>query len=239
MGSGIYIAAAGAIAQSDAMDATANNIANAGATGYHAERVSFREVLTKAKSPDQMMVQTNTGKTLDSQAGALMQTDNPLDLAIEGDGMFSVQTPQGMRYTRAGNFQLDSQGALVTQDGYKVLGEGGQPITLPPTATNIGVTADGSVSVDGQVAGKLQLVKFDGSQLKREGSTLFSANGKPQTSGTAPTVRSGMLESSNVNIVSGVVDLVKVQRNYESLMRVVQGFHDIDDRAAKELGGPR
>jgi flagellar basal-body rod protein FlgF len=239
MGSGIYIAAAGAIAQSDAMDATANNIANAGTSGFHAERVSFKEVLTKAKAPDQAMVQTNTGKTLDSQNGALLQTDNPLDLAVEGDGMFSVQTPQGMRYTRAGNFELDSQGALVTQDGYKVMGQGGQPITMPPTATNIGVTADGTINADGQEVGKLQMVNFNTSQLKREGSTLFSATGAPQTGGTAPTVRSGMLESSNVNIVHGVVDLVKVQRNYESLMRVVQGFHDIDDRAAKELGGPR
>ena len=239
MGSGIYIAAAGAIAQSNAMDATANNIANAGTSGYHAERVSFREVLTKAKSPDQMLVQTNTGKTLDSQNGALLQTNNPLDVALEGDGLFSVQTPQGPAYTRAGNFQLDGEGSLVTQDGYKVLGEDKQPISLPPTATNINITSDGTISADGQQVGKLGLVTFNASQLKRQGGTLFTASGSPIAGGPAPTVRSGMLESSNVNIVHGVVDLVKVQRNYESLMRVVQGFHDIDDRAAKELGGPR
>lgn len=239
MGSGIYIAAAGAIAQSNAMDATANNIANAGTSGYHAERVSFREVLTKAKAPDQMMVQTNTGKTLDSQTGALLQTNNPLDAALEGDGLFSLQTPQGPAYTRAGNFQLDSQGTLVTQDGYKVLGDNNQPISLPPTATNINITSDGTISADGQQVGKLKLVNFDASQLRREGGTLFSATGAPNAKAPPPTVRSGMLESSNVNIVHGVVDLVKVQRNYESLMRVVQGFHDIDDRAAKELGGPR
>ncbi len=239
MGSGIYIAAAGAIAQSDAMDATANNIANAGTSGFHAERVSFKEVLTKAKSPDQLSVQTNTGKTLDSQNGAMLQTNNPLDLAIEGDGMFSVQTAQGARYTRAGNFQLDSQGTLVTPDGYKVLGENGQPITMPPTATNIAVTSDGSINADGQPVGKLKLVQFAANQLKREGATLYSATGAPQTGGTPPTVRSGVLESSNVNIVHGVVDLVKVQRSYESLMRVIQNYHDIDDQTAKTLGGPR
>jgi flagellar basal-body rod protein FlgF len=239
MGSGIYIAAAGAIAQSDAMDATANNIANAATSGYHAERVSFREVLTRAKAPDQMMVQTSTGKTLDSQAGALLETNNPLDVALEGDGMFSVQTPQGAAYTRAGNFQLDSQGTLVTQDGNKVLGDNNQPILLPPAATNISVGQDGSITADGQPVGKLKLVTFNAAQLKRTGGNLFTASGAPLAGAPVPTVRSGMLESSNVNIVHGVVDLVKVQRNYESLMRVVQGFHDIDDRAAKELGGPR
>jgi flagellar basal-body rod protein FlgF len=239
MGSGIYIAAAGAIAQSDAMDATANNIANAGTSGFHAERVSFKEALTKAKSPDQLSVQASTGKTLDGQNGALLQTGNPLDVALEGDGLFSVQTAQGARYTRAGNFQLDSQGALVTPDGYKVLGTNGQPITMPPTATNIAVTSDGTISTDGQPVGQLKLAQVAANQLKREGGTLFSATGAPQTGGTAPTVRSGVLESSNVNIVHGVVDLVKVQRNYDSLMRVIQNYHDIDDQTAKTLGGPR
>jgi flagellar basal-body rod protein FlgF len=239
VGSGIYIAAAGAIAQSNAMDATANNIANANAAGFHAEHISFSEALSRAKSPDQVSVQTNTGKTLDSQNGALLQTNNPLDLAIEGDGMFSVQTPQGARFTRAGNFQLDSQGTLVTPDGYKVMGEGNQPISLPPTAANVSVGSDGSITADGQAVGKLALVKFNTNQLKREGGTLYSATGTPVKDNTTPTVRSGMLESSNVNIVHGVVDLVKVQRNYESLMRVIQNYHDIDDQTAKTLGGPR
>ena len=239
MGSGIYIAAAGAIAQSNAMDATANNIANANSAGFHAEHISFSEALSRAKSPDQISVQTNTGKTLDSQNGTMLQTGNPLDLAIEGDGMFSVQTPQGARYTRAGNFQLDSQGTLVTPDGYKVMGEGNQPISLPPTAANVSVGSDGSITADGQAVGKLALVKFNTNQLKREGGTLYSATGTPVKDNTTPTVRSGMLESSNVNIVHGVVDLVKVQRNYESLMRVIQNYHDIDDQTAKTLGGPR
>ena len=239
MGSGIYIAAAGAIAQTTALDATANNIANANSAGYHAERVSFKAVMSGTRSPDTALVQATTGKTLDTENGALLQTDNPLDVAIEGDGMFGVQTPQGARYTRAGNFQLDNGGQLVTPDGYHVLGADGQPIALPPNATNIAVGSDGTISADGQQVGQLKLVTFKASQLKREGASLFSATGKPATGGTAPTVRSGMLESSNVNVVHGVVDLVKVQRNYETLMRVIQGYHDIDDRAAKELGSPR
>jgi flagellar basal-body rod protein FlgF len=236
MSSGIYVAVAGAVAQSNALDATANNIANASTAGFHGDRVTFREAMTAAKSPDMALVNTGTAR-VDSEAGALTPTENPLDLALEGDGYFSVETPQGTRYTRAGNFQLDDQRTLVTADGLAVRGEGG-PITIPPTATEIAVAADGTVSADGQAVGKLHLVRFAGNQLRREGGTLFSASGRPEA-GELPKVRSGMLESSNVNVVRGVVDLVKVSRTYESLMRVIQGYHDVESRAARDLGAPK
>jgi flagellar basal body rod protein FlgG len=174
---------------------------------------------------------------VDAQAGALSQTDNPLDLALDGDGYFTVQTQNGPRYTRAGNFQVDEQRNLVTADGYQVLGEGG-PINLPPGATNIAVDTDGTVSADGAAVGKLELARFAPNQMKREGGSLFSATGNKLT-GDAPKVRSGMLEASNVNIVRGVVDLVKVSRTYESLMRVIQGYHDVESRAARDLGAPK
>lgn len=236
MSSGIYLATAGAVAQSNALDATANNIANATTTGFQADRITFREAMTGAKSPDSSLVSAGT-KRVDTQYGALSQTGNPLDLAIEGDGMFAVETPNGPRYSRAGNFRLDNEGTLVTVDGFKVRGEGG-PITIPADTKVIDVGADGSVNADGENVGKLELVKFKYNQLKREGGTLFSASGQPEA-GEPPLVRSGMLESSNVNVVRGVVDLVKVSRTYESLMRVIQGYHDVESRAARDLGGPK
>jgi flagellar basal-body rod protein FlgF len=236
--SGIYIAAAGAVAQSQALDATANNIANASTAGFQSERVSFKEALGKAKSPDVALVQTTTSHSVDGTNGALQQTDNPLDVALEGDGLFSVKTPQGMRYTRAGNFQLNAEKQLVTQDGYQVMGAGHQPITLPPEAANITIGPDGDVNADGTSVGKLALTRFAPTQLKREGGSMFSASGTPQA-GELPKVRSGVLESSNVNIVRGIVDLVKVSRNYESLMKMIQGYHDVESRAAREIGGPK
>jgi flagellar basal-body rod protein FlgF len=238
MSSGIYVATAGAVAQSNALDATANNIANASTSGYHADRVTFREALTAARSPDVAMVGTATARGVDGTSGAMLQTENPLDLALEGDGMFAVQTPQGPRYTRAGNFQLDAQRKLVTQDGFAVLGPNKQPITLPETSA-IAVTPEGTITADGNEVGKLALVRFAPAQLKREGGSLFSATGQPITAGQPPKVRSGMLESSNVNVVRGVVDLVKVSRSYESLMRVIQGYHDVESRAARDLGAPK
>lgn len=238
MSNGIWIATAGAVAQSNAMDATANNIANASTTGFQADRVSFREELKGAQSPDWAQVRASSTR-IDTQAGAMSQTGNPLDLALEGDGMFAVDTPNGTRYTRAGNFRLDDQNTLVTVDGFKVHGQGGQPIMFPPETKVIDVGVNGQINADGETIGQLELVSFKASQLRREGGTLFAASGKPDASAEPPLVRAGMLEASNVNIVRGVVDLVKVSRTYESLMRVIQGYKDVESRAARELGGPK
>lgn len=234
---GIYTATAGAVAQSNALDATANNIANASTAGFHADRVTFREALTAARSPDVATVGAGTTR-IDSQAGALQPTGNPLDLALDGDGYFGVATAQGPRYTRAGNFQLDATGKLVTADGFALRGQGGAAITVPPDARAISVASDGTVSADGNEVGKLELVRFAPAQVQRQGGSLFAATGRP-IAGSPPGVRSGMLESSNVNVVRGVVDLVKVSRTYDSLMRMIQGYHDIESRAARELGGPK
>jgi len=234
--SGIYAATAGAVAQTAALDATANNIANASTAGFRGDRISFQEALGAAQSADFALV--NTGRTtLDSQAGAMMQTGNPLDLALESDGMFAVDTPAGPRYTRAGNFQVDSERRIVTSDGLLVRGTGG-PITIPPEAKVVAVGPDGMITADNEEIGQLELVRFAPNQLTREGASLFAARGTP-VAGDPPKVQSGMLESSNVNVVRGVVDLVKVSRTYESLMRVIQGYHDVESRAARELGGPK
>jgi flagellar basal-body rod protein FlgF len=239
MSSGIYVATAGAIAQSNALDATANNIANAGTAGFRADRVTFREALTAARSADVASV-NNGATTIDARPGSLSSTENPLDLALEGDGMFAVTTPQGPRYTRAGNFRLDDDRKLVNGDGHAVRGDGGSTIVIPPDASSIQIGPDGTVRADDVAVGKLELVKFNANQLRREGGSLYAVpNGSAAQAGDPPKVRQGMLEVSNVNIVRGVVDLVKVSRTYESLMRVIQGYHDVESRAARELGGPK
>jgi flagellar basal-body rod protein FlgF len=235
--SGIYVATAGAVAQSQAMDATANNIANGSTTGFRGHKVLFKEALAEARSPDITSVGSGTA-AIDSQAGAMTQTSNPLDLALAGDGFFAVNTPGGTRYTRAGNFQLDAERKLVTADGHEVRGAGGSAITIPPEAGAIDVAADGTVSADGVELGKLELARFASNAMRREGNTLYAAAG-PQSPGELPEVRAGMLEASNVNVVRGVVDLVKVSRTYESLMRVIKGYHDVESRAARDLGGPK
>lgn len=237
MSNGIYAATAGAVAQSNALDTTANNIANASTAGFHGDRVSFREALTAARSPDLASVSI-TATRIDTQSGALQPTQNPLDVALDGDGYFGVNTAGGTRYTRAGNFQVDDGGNLCTPDGNTVRGDGGGPISLPPEAKVIAIGIDGSVSADGVSVGRLELTRFAPAQLTRQGGTLYAAAGAPQP-GDPPKVRSGMLEASNVNVIRGVVDLVKVSRLYDSLMRIIQGYHDVESRAAREIGTPK
>jgi flagellar basal-body rod protein FlgF len=237
MGSGIYVAAAGAVAQSQALDVTANNVANASTTAFHGAKVSFHEALAKARSPDIAMVGNQTG-SVDGRAGAMTQTGNPLDIALDGDGYFAVDAPQGTRYTRAGALHLDAAGTLVNLDNLPVRGVGGRPIVVPPTTAQLTIGEDGTVATETGPIGKLELARFDGAKLRRDGATLYAAQGKP-VAGEPPRVLQGTLEGSNVNVVRGVVDLVTVSRTYESLMRVIEGFQTIESRAARDLGGPK
>ena len=239
MGSGIYISTAGAVAQDTALDVAANNIANAATTGYKAQRVSFGEALANTRSVDAAFTGV-ADMASDSSAGALRRTDNPLDLALLGDGYFAVNTPAGVRYTRAGDFRLDGEGRLVNGAGLVARGVGGSEIRLPPDATDIGVSKDGQVTAAGETVGQLELARFTPSALVREGDNLFAAAGPPAAATGAPTeVISGAVEGSNVNVVRGMVDLVKISRTYESLMRIIHGYGEIESAAARGIGRPR
>jgi flagellar basal-body rod protein FlgF len=234
---GIYIATAGAVAQSAALDVTAHNISNASTGAFQGSRVTFTEALAKAQSPDVALVGNSTS-AVDTTPGPITQTGNALDIALDGEGYFAVQTPNGTRYSRAGALTRDTAGTIVTSDGHAVKNAGGGNIVIPEGATQISITAEGAIIADGDEIGRLELARFDAKQLKREGATLLSARGKP-AEGPAPQVMQGALEGSNVNVVRGVVDLVKVSRTYESLLRIIEGYSEINSRAARDIGGPK
>jgi flagellar basal-body rod protein FlgF len=236
--SGIYVATAGAVAQAQALDVTAANVANASSTGYRGARVSFRQELAAAKSPDVALVGVGTAG-VDGTSGALAATGNPLDLAIEGDGYFAVETDRGVRYTRDGAFTIGQDGRLVTRDGMAVRGADGAAIHLDPAITDLAVSADGGIVAGGAEVARIGVVRFAPGALSREGDARFAARGAPLGGGDPPVIRSGMLEASNVSVVRGVVDLVKVSRTYESLLRVIEGYSQIEGRAARDLGGPK
>jgi flagellar basal-body rod protein FlgF len=228
----------GAIAQNHALDVVANNVANANTTGYRAERVAFGKVLANTQSQDTAYVSV-TGTGIDPTAGAIEHTDNPLDLAIEGDGYFAVMTPRGVRYTRAGDFQLDSEGTLINGSGHMVVARGGGSISIPPGAAAVTIGSDGSVFADGVEVGQIEIASFDAEALRREGQNLFAAVRAPIAASVEPRVISGALERSNVNVVRGMVDLVRVSRTYQALMRMIETQHAMDARAARSLGGPK
>jgi flagellar basal-body rod protein FlgF/flagellar basal-body rod protein FlgG len=168
----------------------------------------------------------------DFSQGSLQQTGNPLDLALEGSGFFAVQSPTGIQYTRNGNFHLTKTGALVTAQGLAVLGDKG-PITLPQGNAEISPT--GVISVDGDVAGQLQLTQFDSSvPLTSLGDAYYSAPAAAANPATNLTVNQGSLESSNINPVESAVSLIEIQRNAEMMQRALTTFHTEFNKIAAE-----
>ncbi len=237
MSGGIYTAVAGAVAQSEALDVTANNVANATTAGFRAERVAFHQVMSRADGTSMAFVGATGGRT-DVSQGALRQTGGALDVALVGDGYLGVETSQGVRYTRAGSLRTDANGTLVTAAGQPVRAAGGGTVSIPPGAQAIVIGADGTVEVDGAAVGALELVQLEPGQVARVGDNLFEATGQARPAGPEVEVVSGALEQANFDLVRGVVDLVRVSRNYEALHRMIERYQDIDARTARDLGGP-
>jgi flagellar basal-body rod protein FlgF len=235
--SGFYAACAGLRAQSQALEVAAHNLANLNTTGFRSQQVSFQSLLavTRLAVPNVLNLATNNygvleGTHLDPSAGNLESTGNPLDLGIEGRGFFTVQTARGLRYTRDGSFHVSSSGALVTAAGDPVLGETGA-IQVPSGALSI--SPDGTLSVNGAVAGNIQLAEFSPeTKLISEGGALLAAPDGGAQPAQQSAIRQGTLESSNVNAVSSVVTLIGIQREAEMLQRAMSLFYGEFNRIA-------
>ncbi len=236
MGNGIYSAGTGLLARTQELDVAANNLANASTSGFRGEHVSFKsQLMTASANPGTRAVSTfgvlDAPRT-DFSQGSLESTGNPLDLALEGSGFFAVQAPTGMQFTRNGSFHLAANGALVTSQGYPVLGANG-PVTLPQGDAQISGT--GVISVDGAVAGNLRLVQFAADvPLTPLGNAYFSAPTAAATPAVGLNVAQGSLESSNVSPVAGAIGLIEIQRNAEMMQRAMNTFHNDFDRIAAE-----
>ena len=198
------------------LQTVANNIANLSTTGYRREGVVFAEVVKALAAEGGSVAMTEArGRYTDELQGSLDQTGGTLDLAIEGDGYFQMMTPEGPRLTRAGAFTRNQDATVVNMDGHPLLDEGGGEIVIPFEARSIGVSADGTVSVDGQPAAKLGLVKVaDRTKLFREAGVLFRADTEVEAVEDGRVVQ-GFLEQSNVNPVAELARMVEVQRAYE------------------------
>ena len=248
MDSGIYAAYTGLMARTQALDTAANNLANAGTTGFRAQHDYFSGVLAggidqNPETASQVGQSVNGfgvlgGNRLDLGQGELRSTGNPLDLALEGQGFFAIRTNNGVRYTRDGAFSRSSAGILQTSQGEPVLDANQQPITIPTGSIN--VSADGSVSVstpDGNViAGKVGVFDFadkDKPSLIAEGANRFSADGVKPTAGTA-LVEQGSVEGANEDAVHGTMQLVLVQRQAEMMQKALSVFNNDFDKTASE-----
>jgi flagellar basal-body rod protein FlgF len=238
MDSGYYAACTALMTQSQSLDLIANNLANTSTPGYRSQEAVFRSVLAKAGGYPMSALNQATnnygilgGSSLDLSQGSMEKTGNNLDFAIEGQGFFVVQTAQGRLYTRAGSFQVGHD-QLVTADGSPVMGETG---VIPIVGTPVSVSADGTISVNGAVAGKLKVVSFKpGTQLDSVGNTYYSAPAGSEVPATDAQIRQGMIENSNVNAVADVVELITVQRSFDMAQKALSLFDSEFNRTATE-----
>lgn len=197
------------------LQVVANNLANSSTTGYKSDRAIFAEYLVgTGPGQDSLSMGSLAGHAFKFEQGDLRFTGSQFDLAVQGDGFFVVQTAQGPRLTRAGHFQLSPEGTLIDGMGNAVLGSGGNPITVPPDVTEVGIANDGSISANGLLIDRIGVARPQG-ELQRDSNTYFSApEGYAQFE--EATVVQGALEQSNVLPVLEVARMIEVQRAYEA-----------------------
>jgi flagellar basal-body rod protein FlgF len=237
----IYIALSRQMVLRAQMDVVANNIANANTSGFKAEMMLMSEVDMPAEPGVDLSYVQDFATARDFSPGTLRPTGNDLDVAIQGNGFFAVQTPQGVRYTRLGRFQLDANGTLVTSHGYPVLA-GGSPVTLNPDDGPVNIAEDGSISTDlarnGQMmsaVGKLDVVDFaNRDALTPVDDTMFDAGTQPPTAATGKLAQR-MLEDSNVNPIVEMTNMIEVTRNYQSVQRFIDAEHERQRRAISSI----
>lgn len=245
MSGGIYLAAAGALVQQMRLEILANNVANINTIGYKGEKTIFSLADTATIPTDDQtadLIQPLIPYAppfltrIDFSQGALRQTGNPLDVALNGKGFLSVQTPDGIQYTRQGSFSMNDEGVLITQDGFPVLGQGGE-ITLDAGVVEIDL--EGVVYLDGEEVDRLQLTDFsDPSLLKKAGNGRFFMT-DPNVAGERPdgtTVSQGYLETANVNPITAMTEMIETSRAFEAYQKIIQSEDEATSTSVTDVG---
>ena len=235
-----YIALSRQMALRTNMDIIAHNLANMNTPAFRGEGLMFSEYLDKVEGGEKISMVQDLSILRDLRPGQMTTTQNPLDLAISGNGYFAIETEFGERYTRNGVFQLNGDGELVTSQGHIVQGDVGGAIVIPPDAGTITIAKDGTISTeDGQI-GKLRLVSFENEQmLQRLANGLHDPMGEQPVDAEDAEIIQGMIEGSNV---AGVVEMTKmmaVMRSYQSASRFAEQEHERQRRAIQDLGNTR
>lgn len=237
---GIFASASGMITQYNKIDVLGSNVSNSQTTGYKADDLYVRSF------SDQMLYNVKTGTRVggvspgaktdeirtDFSQGPLQQTGLDTDLAIEGNGFFAVQTGAGAEYTRDGGFEVDSQGYLALPTGQRLLGTNGAPVRVG--TTNFSVSANGAVTVNGAVAGRIALYSpaaANGAVKQADG--LFKLNGAAASNAT---LRQGWKEASNINVVDQMSQLMAASRSFQSCQQAYKVSDSSDELAVEQVG---
>lgn len=260
---GIYSALSGAMAQSQKLETIANNIANVNTPSFKRDQQVFQEYLASyEKLPDVIEAPRipasiesfydmqggdrsyvdNAGTSTDFSQGSLKQTGNVLDVAIEGEGLLEVATPNGIRLTRNGSFKINSQGTLVTKEGYPVLREGTEAPdqrTFQLQGADITISAAGNIFNGDRSLGKLSLVHAQNRDaLHKQGTSYYTLrpNMDPQlTAAQNYKVHQGYLETSNVNVVREMTDMIATTRLFESTQKAIQAFDQMNQKLVNDV----
>ena len=254
MSGSIYMSATGALAYEKRLQLLSNNLANVNSAGFKKDRSRFRafelaEMSTskrrpvswsQSQAPDYWM---EFSTYTDFSAGKIKKTANPFDLALSGTGFFCVQTPDGIQYTRRGDFTVNADEVLVTQEGWPVLGKGGEiQINISkPAAHNqeFSVSEDGYITVDGSQVDRLRIIDFTESHaLEKAGHNYYRVL-KPnalQELDDGLKVSQGFLEMSNVDTVRMMTEMIEVLRGYESYQKMMRSIDDMNGRLIRDVG---
>lgn len=236
----IYTAMTGAKHILNQQETNSHNLANATSTGFRAQIDSFRAmpVVGESMTTRTMVVDSTVGT--DMRPGAIQPTGRDLDVAIQGRGWFAVLRPDGSEaYTRNGSFKVDENGQLLTASGMNVQGDGG-PISIPPDST-ISIAADGTVSATSlatpsaapNVVGRLKLVNPDDVSMIRGDDGLFTTGNGDADADAVVRVVQGSLESSNVNVIEAMVNMISLARSFDSQMKLMQTAENNDNKASQ------
>ena len=254
MSGSIYMAATGALAYEKQLQLLSNNLANVNTAGFKKDRGRFREFnLSEASANNTLPLQSRQlsapeywmefSSYTDFSAGALKKTGNPFDLALSGNGFFCVRTPDGIMYTRRGDFTVNADEVLVTQEGWPVLGRGGDiQIQLSKLSADKGefsISEDGTVTVDGSEVDRLRIVDFTQSHaLEKAGHNYYRAL-KPRALEELDEnfmVSQGFLELSNVDTIRMMTEMIEVLRGYESYQKIMRSVDDMNAKLINDVG---
>ena len=242
MVNGLYTAGKGMMLLQDMVDNTTNNLSNVNTASFKKTIASTMAQVQNQRNDQGLLSQQESHwmseNRIDWDQGALVGTSNPLDVAIQGNGFFQVATPDGVRYTRSGNFTRNGMGELVTLQGYQVLDSSGNPIQA--SGSKMQISGNGTVTVDGDSVGQLGVVDFqDKSELQKDGQNLYQlsdSSSQQAEQAQGYNLRQGYIEGSNVNSVESMVELIRFERNYDFDQKAVQSEDETLQKAVNDIG---
>jgi flagellar basal-body rod protein FlgF len=243
MSQALFSAASGATYHENRLDILANNLSNINTAGYKQDKLVFRIPKEGPQGPERSggvslysPPPMPAGTSIDFSQGDLKYTNNPLDLALSGDGFFCIDAPDGTQYTRKGSFAIDRDGVLVTKQGHPVQGDSG---TIKISGQDVRIDESGKVYADGEPVGAIKVVSVrDLHNLRKVGDAMFApAQGAAQeVKAENAVVKQGFIESSNVNGLRAMTEMIDVMRGYESYQKVIQFLDDVTRKSITDVG---